>query len=219
MYHVPAEAEKAITMPPKENVNARYVAEWIEETLKKNKMQPGIDVDEVYLQKYVLRNDRKKKEFYLGDPVKPTANAMSYPANLFADKDALVLCKALTSIRPVVKRFFGCEECRRHFLKVNTESVIEKLARSDEDGPYAVALWIWMIHNAVSKALNKPMWLTKLSCPHCYDVDDLPLSLDPTLLNEEFIVAYIRSVYKFGDYSLSITLIGIKALKTQDHIA
>ncbi|CAI5739921.1 unnamed protein product [Peronospora destructor] len=46
-YHVPAEAEKAITMPPKENVNARYVAEWIEETLKNNKMQPGIDVDEL----------------------------------------------------------------------------------------------------------------------------------------------------------------------------
>ncbi|KAF1795527.1 Thioredoxin, conserved site [Phytophthora cactorum] len=87
------------------------------------------------------------------DKWKVTANAMSYPTNLFASKDDLILCTTFTcglwtlfhsltvngvgqlmpseimiAIRLVVKHFFGCEECKHHFLKANPESVIKKLA-------------------------------------------------------------------------------------------
>ncbi|GMF12819.1 unnamed protein product [Phytophthora lilii] len=161
---------------------------------------------------------------------KATANAMSYPPNLFASKDGLALCTTFTcglwtlfhsltvsevstgsaveqwrpseimsAIRLVVKHFFGCEECKRHFLKANPESLIKKLALRDEDGPHAVAFWVWTMHNTVNKVLNKAMWPTKLSCPNCYAANNKPASLDPEQLNEEDIVAYVRSVYKVGN--------------------
>jgi thiol oxidase len=218
---------------------------------------------------------------------KAIANAMSYPANLFANKDDLALCTTFTcglwtlfhtitvsdvqasatleqwkpseimsAIRLVVKHFFGCEECKRHFLKANPESLVKKLALRDEDGPHAVAFWIWTMHNTVNKVLSKAMWPTKLSCPSCYAINDQPLSLDPAQLNEEGIVAFIRSVYKFesnetleqhagaagpwlsvgGFTSMAVValliavfatvfqqhkhrLVGVKALKTRDHVA
>ncbi|KAG7392619.1 hypothetical protein PHYPSEUDO_015007 [Phytophthora pseudosyringae] len=212
---------------------------------------------------------------------KATANAMSHPPNLFASKDDLSLCttftcglwalfhsltvsdvgqlkpsEILSAIRLVVKHFFGCEECKRHFLKANPESVIRKLALRDEDGSHAVAFWIWTMHNTVNKVLSKPRWPTNLSCPNCYTANDQPLCLDPAQLNEEDIVAYIRSVYKiegsvqFGQRTAITTsslssgrftsvvvvvlliaifatvfhqhkhrLVGMKALKTRDHIA
>lgn len=102
----------------------------------------------------------------------------------------------MSAIRLVVKHFFGCEECKRHFLQANPESIIDKLALRDDDGPHAVAFWIWTMHNTVNKVLGKPRWPTNLSCPNCYTATDQPLSLDPAQLSEEDIVAYIRSVYK-----------------------
>ncbi|KAL4124780.1 hypothetical protein PRIC2_008374 [Phytophthora ramorum] len=380
MYHVPREAQEAVTMPHAGHVYARHVAKWIEETLKENDMQSGVDIDKVYpARNNALREDLKKKEFKFGDPVESThddrsvdiqikrlkdagttalftfedgffmgttvlegeryeaavtwvqtlaaafpmkenrgafallvdemkqqerwnhaewsellkkwkakANVVSYPVNLFADKDNLTLCttftcglwtlfhsitvsdvKALTTqeqwrpseimsaIRLVVKHFFGCEECKQHFMKANPESLIRKLALRDDDGPHAVAFWMWTMHNTVNKVLSKSIWPTKMSCPNCYAVTDQVLSLDPTQLNEEDIVAYIRTVYKVeeglnqeqhtgtGDISwLSMSgftsmaafafviaifatlfkqhrhrLIGVKVMKTRDHIA
>ncbi|KAG6618530.1 protein disulfide-isomerase domain [Phytophthora cinnamomi] len=311
MYHV---TDEAIVMPHARHVYARQVARWLEEMLKENNMQSGIDIDKVYT-KNPLREDLKKKEFKFGDPVEPphddrsaeiqlnrlkdaaattlltfedgffmgttvlagerydaavtwvralasafpmkenraafallvdeikqqerwkqaewmetlqkwkvTANGMSNPQNLFASKDELALCTTYTcglwtlfhsltvsdvksgsqwkpseimaAIRLVVKHFFGCEECKRHFLKANPEIIIDKLALRDDDGPHAVTSWIWTMHNTVNKVLGKPMWPTRLSCPNCYTANDQPLSLDPAQLNEEDIVAYIRSVYK-----------------------
>ncbi|KAI9995168.1 hypothetical protein PInf_012215 [Phytophthora infestans] len=155
------------------------------------------------------------------DNWKVSANAISYPTNLFASKDELSLCTTFTcglwtlfhsltvnsigqlmpseimiAIRLVVKHFFGCEECKRHFLKANPESLIEKLALRDEDGSDAVAFWIWTMHNTVNKVLSKPRWPTNLSCPNCYFANDQPPSLDPAQLSEEDIVAYVKSVYK-----------------------
>ncbi|CAH0473338.1 unnamed protein product [Peronospora belbahrii] len=162
---------------------------------------------------------------------KATANAMSYPVNLFANKDDLVLCTTLTcglwtlfhtvtvsdvksesmrnrwkmseimaAIRLVVIHFFGCEKCKRHFLKMNPKSLLEKLSLADDDSPYAVAIWLWTMHNIVNKNLSKPMWPTKLSCPHCYYTDgDEPLSLNLMKLNQDNIVDYITSIYKFDD--------------------
>ncbi|KAG3121127.1 hypothetical protein PI124_g677 [Phytophthora idaei] len=215
------------------------------------------------------------------DKWKVTADAMSYPTNLFASKDDLILCTTFTcglwtlfhsltvngvgqlmpseimiAIRLVVKHFFGCEECKHHFLKANPESVIKKLALRDEDGPHAVTFWIWTMHNTVNKVLGKARWPTNLSCPNCYFANDQPQSLDPAQLSEEDIVAYIRGVYKIegtlklGQHATTTTtwltlggftsmaavalliaifattfqqhkhrLIGVKALKTRDHIA
>ncbi|ETL85175.1 hypothetical protein L917_15196 [Phytophthora nicotianae] len=212
---------------------------------------------------------------------KATANAMSYPKNLFANKDDLSLCTTFTcgiwtlfhsltvngvgqlkpseimiAIRLVVKHFFGCEECRRHFLKANPETVIKKMALRDEDGPDSVTFWIWTMHNTVNKVLGKPRWPTNLSCPNCYFANGHPLSLDPAQLSEEDIVAYVRSVYKIegnlklGQHATTTTswltlrrftsmaavalltavfatifqqykhrLVGMKVLRTRDHIA
>ncbi|OWZ17937.1 Thioredoxin [Phytophthora megakarya] len=370
MYHVPSTATEAIDMPHAGHIYARHVAKWIEETLRENDMQSGIDIDKVYTRN-PLHSDLKKKEFKFGDPVEPlhddrsediqlkrlkdagatalltfedgffmgmtvlederyeaavtwvktlvatfpmkenravlavllekmkqqekwklsewkemlatwqmTANAMSFPVNLFASDEKLALCttytcglwtlfhsltvnvsqlkpsEVMSAIRLVVKHFFGCEECKRHFLKANPESVVTKLALRDEDGPEAVVLWIWTMHNTVNKVLSKPMWPTKLSCPFCYSPGDLPLSLDPKQLNEDDIFEYVRDVYKietnlkFAQHFASSTtwfsmggftsmatiailvaifvmvfqqhkhrLVGMKALKTRDHIA
>ncbi|EEY65304.1 thioredoxin-like protein [Phytophthora infestans T30-4] len=175
------------------------------------------------------------------DNWKVSANAISYPTNLFASKDELSLCTTFTcglwtleimiAIRLVVKHFFGCEECKRHFLKANPESLIEKLALRDEDGSDAVAFWIWTMHNTVNKVLSKPRWPTNLSCPNCYFANDQPPSLDPAQLSEEDIVAYVKRFTSMAAVALLIAifatifqqhkhrLAGMKVLKTRDHIA
>uniref|UniRef100_M4BH81 Sulfhydryl oxidase n=1 Tax=Hyaloperonospora arabidopsidis (strain Emoy2) TaxID=559515 RepID=M4BH81_HYAAE len=107
--------------------------------------------------------------------------------------------EVLSAVRLVVKHFFGCGECKRHFLKVNTDSLMQKLALRDEDGPDAVAFWMWTIHNIVNGITGKPMWPTQLSCPQCYAAGNMSLTLDPAQLNEEDIVAYVRDIYEFGD--------------------
>ncbi|KAI9905644.1 hypothetical protein PsorP6_013947 [Peronosclerospora sorghi] len=161
---------------------------------------------------------------------KATVNVMSYPVNLFADKDDLVLCttstcglwtlfhiltasdfeshsrreewqasEIMSALCLVVKYFFGCEECKRHFLKTNTDKFIRMLALRDGGGPDALTLWMWVMHNKVNERLSKSMWPTKRSCPQCYIISDQPLSLDPVMLNEQDIAAYVRSVYNFED--------------------
>ncbi|CAI5708996.1 unnamed protein product [Hyaloperonospora brassicae] len=164
------------------------------------------------------------------DKWKATANAMSDPANLFRDKDKLVLCTTATcglwtlfhlitasdntsaarsepwkpsevmeAIRLMVKHFFGCDKCRRHFLKINSDSAMQKLVLRDDDGPEAVVLWLWMSHNLVNAVIGKPMWPTQRSCPQCYVGGNGPLTMDSSRLNEEDIVAYVRDIYEFGD--------------------
>ncbi|KAG2527703.1 hypothetical protein JM16_001534 [Phytophthora kernoviae] len=105
----------------------------------------------------------------------------------------------MSAIRLFVKYFFGCEECRQHFLKVNHDSMLKKLAAKDKEGSHAVVFWIWKMHNTVNKRLKHVMWPTQKSCPSCYVDNGEPMSLSAAQLNEEEIVAYISSAYKFEE--------------------
>ncbi|KAL3666731.1 hypothetical protein V7S43_008354 [Phytophthora oleae] len=107
--------------------------------------------------------------------------------------------RIMAAIRMYVKHFFGCEECREHFLASNPESIIEELAISDGKGPHAVAFWIWKMHNTVNKVLRKDQWPSKAACPICYVENGEPISLDPVRLHEEEIVAYVTSAYAHDD--------------------
>ncbi|KAE9031984.1 hypothetical protein PR003_g27207 [Phytophthora rubi] len=107
--------------------------------------------------------------------------------------------KIMAAIRLYVKNFFGCEECREHFMLSNPESIIGELAVSDGKGPHAVAFWIWKMHNTVNKATKKAQWPSMTNCPICYVEDGDPISLDPVRLHEDEIVAYVTSAYDHDD--------------------
>ncbi|KAG2768120.1 hypothetical protein PC129_g3003 [Phytophthora cactorum] len=107
--------------------------------------------------------------------------------------------RIMAAIRLYVKNFFGCEECREHFMLSNPESVIAELAASDKEGPHAVAMWIWKMHNTVNKSLKKQQWPSKTACPICYVENGEPISLDPVRLHEDEIVAYVTSAYGHDD--------------------
>ncbi|CEG48780.1 protein disulfide-isomerase domain [Plasmopara halstedii] len=249
MYHVPPKSKAAIDMSHDDNVYARHVAKWIEETLKENGMGPiinvgginsstskhrgliklykfGDPVEPLYNEKAMDTRIKRLKDagstvlltledgFFMGTTMltgeryeaavtwvqtlaiafplkenraafallldlirqqqtwsqkdwnavlykwKDSANAISYPTNLFASKENLSLCttftcglwtlfhsltvnadqlqpsKVLKAIRLVVEHFFGCEECRRHFLKASPDIIVKTLALADDDGSH-----------------------------------------------------------------------------------
>lgn len=105
------------------------------------------------------------------------------------------------AMRTYIKYFFGCEECQRHFLKANPESTIDELAKSDTQGPKEVALWMWRMHNKVNKFLKKGQWPSKQACPVCYNEHIRELSLNPAVLHEDEILAYLTSVFRHEDQS------------------
>ncbi|CAH0493188.1 unnamed protein product [Peronospora farinosa] len=107
--------------------------------------------------------------------------------------------KIMVAIRLYVKNFFGCEECRKHFLQSNPESVIDELAKSDAKGPHAVIMWIWEMHNTVNKVLKKEQWPSKRACPVCYVENGDPISLDPVRLHDDKIVSYVTSAYGYDE--------------------
>lgn len=105
------------------------------------------------------------------------------------------------AMRTYIKFFFGCEECRHHFMKANPDSIITDLAKTDADGPKEVVLWMWRMHNKVNKFLKKGQWPSVQACPICYVEDVQELSLNPAVLHEDDIVAYLTSVFRHEDQS------------------
>ncbi|RLN88422.1 hypothetical protein BBJ28_00019873 [Nothophytophthora sp. Chile5] len=123
-------------------------------------------------------------------------------AKIFSLGKAWKPSSIMAAIRLFVKYFFGCEECRQHFLMANPEGVIKKLATSDAEGPHAVVLWIWKMHNTVNKVLTKGQWPSRDACPTCYVENGKALSLDEAQLHEDEIVAYVTSVYRHEDQAI-----------------
>ncbi|OWZ17934.1 Thioredoxin [Phytophthora megakarya] len=107
---------------------------------------------------------------------------------------ALKPSEIMAAIRLFVKYFFSCEECQRHFMMANPESLLEKLTESDAEGPRAVAIWIWKMHNKVNKVLKYNQWPTLENCPKCYVNDSEPLDLNPARLHEEDILVFLKSL-------------------------
>ncbi|KAG7392621.1 Sulfhydryl oxidase 1 [Phytophthora pseudosyringae] len=123
-------------------------------------------------------------------------------ASVVASDAALKPSEVMAAIRLFVKYFFSCEECQRHFMMANPESLLEKLAESDAEGPRAVAIWIWKMHNKVNKVLKYSQWPSLENCPKCYVNDGEPLDLNPARLHEDEILAYVTSVFGHKDTDL-----------------
>uniref|UniRef100_M4BH74 Sulfhydryl oxidase n=1 Tax=Hyaloperonospora arabidopsidis (strain Emoy2) TaxID=559515 RepID=M4BH74_HYAAE len=107
--------------------------------------------------------------------------------------------KIMAAIRLYIENFFGCEECREHFMRLNPASIIDKLAAIDIEEPHAVVLWIWRMHNTVNENLKKDQWPSRKVCPVCYVENGEPISLDPAQLHAREIVAYVTSAYGQDD--------------------
>ncbi|CAH0513351.1 unnamed protein product [Peronospora belbahrii] len=107
--------------------------------------------------------------------------------------------KIAAAIWLYVKNFFGCEECREHFLQSNPKSVIDELALNDANGSHAVIMWLWKMHNTVNKVVENVQWPSKRACPVCYVDNGEPLSLDPVRLHENEIVSYVISAYGYDE--------------------
>ncbi|CAI5741050.1 unnamed protein product [Peronospora destructor] len=87
------------------------------------------------------------------------------PPETGAQKDELMV-SVVASIRRFIKHFFGCADCREHFLKENTAEVVKKI-KDAEAKPLALRRWLWEKHNSVNKRLHHPIWPKPDMCPIC----------------------------------------------------
>ncbi|CAI5716054.1 unnamed protein product [Peronospora effusa] len=87
------------------------------------------------------------------------------PPETGAQNDELMVSVA-ASIRRFMKHFFGCADCREHFLKENTVEAVKKI-KDAENKPLALRRWLWEQHNSVNKRLHHPIWPKPDMCPTC----------------------------------------------------
>lgn len=70
----------------------------------------------------------------------------------------------LRVVHGFVEHFFGCEECKRHFL-----GAYEEVKETWEpQGAKGAVLWIWDLHDKVNVRLSKPRWPSRGECPRCW---------------------------------------------------
>ncbi|GMF23801.1 unnamed protein product [Phytophthora lilii] len=81
-----------------------------------------------------------------------------------------LMVSVVASIRRFMKHFFGCVNCRDHFLKENTVETVKKI-KDAEDKPLALRRWLWEQHNSVNKRLHHPIWPKPEACPTCGNED------------------------------------------------
>ncbi|KAE8902106.1 hypothetical protein PF005_g16991 [Phytophthora fragariae] len=77
-----------------------------------------------------------------------------------------LMVSVVASIRRFMKHFFGCVDCRDHFLAENTIEAVKKI-KDAEDKPLALRRWLWEQHNSVNKRLRHPIWPKPELCPTC----------------------------------------------------
>jgi hypothetical protein len=105
----------------------------------------------------------------------------SYPCSLWMLFHSLTVASSLsrvtstgplataTGIRAYVENFFGCVECRSHFLSENPLSVLEAIGDKEDK----VILWLWKMHNGVSTRLNKRVTFPQFyMCQQCFNSDN-----------------------------------------------
>jgi thiol oxidase len=118
------------------------------------------------------------------------------------DNSAWRPSETMAAIRLYMKHFFGCEDCRQHFLEANPESLAQELAASDTNGPHAVIMWAWKMHNSVNKRLKRDQWPSISECAGCYIDIGGPVSIGMSLIHEDGMVAHLTSVYGHEDNAL-----------------
>ncbi|DAZ93089.1 TPA: hypothetical protein N0F65_010250 [Lagenidium giganteum] len=85
------------------------------------------------------------------------------------EKDARseeLMVSVIATMRRFMKHFFGCVQCRDHFLEYNNLDMVKKI-NSAENKPIALKRWLWEMHNAVNKRLVHPIWPKPNICPTC----------------------------------------------------
>ncbi|GLD95593.1 hypothetical protein PINS_up004270 [Pythium insidiosum] len=102
----------------------------------------------------------------------------------------------IATIRRFVKHFFGCIECRDHFLQFNTLETVRRI-RDAENKPVAIKRWVWKTHNGVNKGVRHPVWPKPEACPTCgdenqWDYDQVDRWLDDTYEYREVAVPLLR---------------------------
>ncbi|TYZ59799.1 hypothetical protein PybrP1_004369 [[Pythium] brassicae (nom. inval.)] len=89
-------------------------------------------------------------------------------------RSAELLVSVIATIRRFVKHFFGCVQCRDHFLEYNTLERVKALAGA-ANKPLALKRWLWEMHNAVNKRIMHPLWPKPDVCPTCGHEDNWEL--------------------------------------------
>ena len=63
--------------------------------------------------------------------------------------------QVMEAIRVFVQHFFGCADCRRHFLAEYDGCAYQRCVDISADSGYGgVVLWLWRMHNGVNKRLQ-----------------------------------------------------------------
>uniref|UniRef100_A0AC35G3C9 Sulfhydryl oxidase n=1 Tax=Panagrolaimus sp. PS1159 TaxID=55785 RepID=A0AC35G3C9_9BILA len=100
----------------------------------------------------------------------------------------------LQAIRDFVGSFFGCEHCRKHFIKMTTRSFkMEAQVRKAED----IFLYLWRAHNIVNARLKgrdtedprfpKYQFPAMFLCPNCHSTK--------SRMNEKEVQSYLIDYY------------------------
>lgn len=78
------------------------------------------------------------------------AEAQQSSVHVFHKDGGTKPAQALARIRGFVNHFFGCADCRSHFLDAFDNCKFGRCDLRSDDGPGAV-LWLWQQHNAVTR--------------------------------------------------------------------
>lgn len=68
--------------------------------------------------------------------------------------------------RRFMKHFFGCLECRDHFLEENTITMVQEASRAKHKRKF-LKRWLWQMHNSVNERIFHPQWPKPEVCDNC----------------------------------------------------
>ncbi|TMW69705.1 hypothetical protein Poli38472_001861 [Pythium oligandrum] len=77
-----------------------------------------------------------------------------------------LIVSVIATMRRFIKHFFGCVQCRDHFLEYNNLEMVKKI-QDAENKPRAIKRWLWEMHNAVNTRIRHPQWPKPDICPTC----------------------------------------------------
>jgi thiol oxidase len=79
-----------------------------------------------------------------------------------------LIVSVIATMRRFMKHFFGCVQCRDHFLEYNNLEMVQKISAATNK-PEAIKRWLWTMHNAVNTRIRHPLWPKPDICPTCGD--------------------------------------------------
>ncbi|GLE06965.1 hypothetical protein PINS_up016746 [Pythium insidiosum] len=91
--------------------------------------------------------------------------------NPLGHRDDHLMVSVIATMRRFMKHFFGCVQCRDHFLEYNNLDMVKKI-NAAENKALALKRWLWEMHNAVNKRIRHPLWPKPDICPTCGHEDN-----------------------------------------------